>query len=353
MNSGDDRASVFGRMRSRGDAALFPSGTQPSTKRGALLLALLVLVNIAVGIAVLILGARYPILSGLAVLAWSFGFRHAMDADHIAAIDNVTRRLLYRGKPSVGVGPYFSLGHSTVVLLLTLVLVFVIPHGGNIDAWKSVGTIIGAVVSSAFLLLIGAVNIGVLVKLIAAWKDLRAGRENMYHGHMHLGGPIEKLFRPLLRLVDRSSKMFGIGFLFGLGFDTATEVGLLALSALAVASVPPLAVLILPLAFMAGMALLDAVNGLCMLGIYTWGVFDVKRRLAYNITVTLLSLVSALVIGLILGLRALAEYGGFSGGIFALAELVPLEYAGYILAGLFVAVWVAAIIGLRRTPKES
>ncbi|MDO8520893.1 MAG: HoxN/HupN/NixA family nickel/cobalt transporter [bacterium] len=334
-------------------AKLFGKNIQPSIKRGAVLLVSLILFNVGVGITIIVAGAQYPVLSGLAVLAWGFGFRHAMDADHIAAIDNVTRRLLYRGKPSVGVGAFFSLGHSTIVFLLTIVILFFVPLAeANIDSWKTVGAVVGAILSSLFLILIGVINVSVLWKLVGAWRDMKRGIENPYHGHMHIGGPIEKLFRPLVQLTDKSYKMYFIGFLFGLGFDTATEVGLLAISALAVGSVPLLAILVLPLAFMAGMTRLDTVNGLCMLGIYTWGVFDAKRRILYNINITLLSLISAVAIGLTVGLRAIAEHFGLSGGIFSLVQRVSLGNLGYSLAALFVVSWFIALILLRPREKK-
>ncbi|KKU79650.1 MAG: High-affinity nickel transporter [Parcubacteria group bacterium GW2011_GWA2_47_7] len=341
---GSPDMSLFARFRIK----VFGENPQPSVRRGAMLLTVLIFLNILIGVATIILGARYPILTGLAVLSWGFGLRHAMDADHIAAIDNVTRRLLYRGKPSVGVGPYFSLGHSTIVLLLTILIVFFTPlMNAHFESWKEIGAVVGAIISSVFLLLIGIINLGVLYKLIGAWRDLRVGKVNSYHGHMHLGGPVEKLFRPLIKLVDHSYKMYFIGFLFGLGFDTATEVGLLAISALAVATVPPWAVILLPLAFMAGMTLLDTINGLCMLGIYSFGVFDEKRRIFYNINMTLLSLSSALLIGGTIGLRLIAEYLELTGGIFSVARQLSLDNLGYILATLFVASWLIAFFGLR------
>lgn len=329
-------------------AKLFGESAQPSVRRGAVLLTSLVFFNVLIGVTILVLSAQYPLLSGLALLAWGFGLRHAMDADHISAIDNVTRRLLYRNKPSVGVGFFFSLGHSTIVFLLTILIIYFAPLANeNLASWKALGAVIGATVSSLFLLLIGIVNLTVLWKLIGAWRDLGRGVENTYHGHMHLGGPIEKIFRPFLRLIDRSYKMYFIGFLFGLGFDTATEVGLLAVSALAVATIPPFVVLLLPLAFMAGMTLLDTVNGLCMLGIYTWGIFDAKRRLLYNINITLLSFLSSLLIGLAVGLRTITESFGLSGGIFALADKVSFESFGYSLAALFILSWLIAFLTIR------
>lgn len=332
-------------------ARLFGSMTQPSVRRGALLLAGLVFFNLLVLTTLFFLGARYPILFGLTFLAWGLGFRHAMDADHIAAIDNVTRRLLYRGKPSVGVGFFFSLGHSTIVLLFTVaILLFSSFTESNFDSLKETGGMIGAGVASLFLLFIGAANLSVLFSLVRALRNVSKGEENTYHGHMHLGGPIEKIFRPLIKLVDRSYKMYGIGFLFGLGFDTATEIGLLSIAALATASVPAWAILVLPFAFMAGMALLDTLNGLFMLGVYAAGIFDEKRRLLYGINITLLSAFSALMIGLVVGSRLLAEHFGASGAVFAFAEGLNIDNFGYWLAALFALSWIVAILGFR--PKE-
>lgn len=327
----------------------FPPGTQPSVRRGAVLAAFMIGLNLMVGAFALLVAGDFPALAGLALVAWGFGLRHAMDADHIAAIDNVTRRLLYRGKPSVGVGAYFSLGHSLVVVLCVAAIAFALPSvREGIGEWRESGALVGASISSVFLLVIGAMNLGVLLRLLRARRDLRAGRENTYHGHMHLGGPIEALFRPLLRLVDTSAKMAGIGFLFGLGLDTATEVGLLALSAGAAGEVPAFAIMLLPLAFFAGMALLDTLNGLAMLGIYAWGEVEPERRLRYNIAMTGLSLASALGIGSIVGLRAIAAYGGYSDGVFAIASAIRLEAFGYLLATVFCVCFVASLMMLRR-----
>lgn len=324
---------------------IFSSGTQPSVRRGALLLAALVALNIVMWGAALFLGNGYPVLLGLVTLAWGLGLRHAMDADHIAAIDNATRRLLYRGRPSVGVGFFFALGHSSVVILLTLAVLFAASFAADaIAALRETGMLWGGSISAAFLLGIGVANLFVLRALFCARRDIRAGRANTYHGHLHLGDPIEKLFRPLVALVDKSYKMYGIGLLFGLGFDTATEVGLLALTALALAAAPPLALLLLPIAFAAGMTLLDTLNSLLMLGIYSWGGFDELDRVSYNISVTALSSFSALVVGSVIALRLLAGYFNLEGGIFALAENSGMGYFGYVLVVLFVFLWATAFM---------
>lgn len=325
----------------------FDFKNRPSVRRGSFLLLGLFILNIVVGIVLLLLSRQYPILVGLAVLAWGFGLRHAMDTDHIAAIDNATRRLLYQGKPSVGVGFFFSLGHSTIVLLLTMGLVFFASFTHEyFSSIRSVGMWMSGVVASVFLVGVGIANILVFQKLVVSWKDLREGRENSYHGHMHIGGPIEKIFRPLLRLVDRSPKMYLIGFLFGLGFDTATEVGLLTLSVLATGQqVPPWAILMLPISFMAGMTFLDTINSLLMLGIYTARVFDARLQLLYNMNITAISALSALLIGTVLGLQFLVKRLGFGEtGIGIFIDSLSLNNMGYILFGLFVCSWIFLFI---------
>ena len=347
MGIGETRARIEGVF-----ADFFSSTTQPSTRRGVFLIGLLLLLNIVTGIAALIIGLYYPILLGFSLLAWGFGLRHAMDADHIAAIDNATRRLLYRGKPSVAVGVFFALGHSTVVFVLSLLIVLFVSANSDIAAWKEIGRVIGAIVSSLFLVLIGVLNIVVLYKLVVAWKKVDRGEENPYHGHMHIGGPIEKIFRPLIKLVDKSYKMYFVGFLFGLGFDTATEIGLLALSAIVAENIPIIAVMILPLAFLAGMALLDTANGLLMLGIYSWGALRDKDRLMYNMNVTAISALSALAIGGTIGLQFLSRHFEIQGGIFTLINHVSLNGLGYILVGLFVASWIITYMSFRGRSSE-
>ncbi len=334
------------------EITIFSSGTQPSVKRGVFLLAALLALNIIVCLILLTLGRAYPLLLGLTALAWGLGLRHAMDADHVAAIDNVTRRLLYRGKPSVGIGFFFSLGHSTVVLLLTVLILFAASFTASmVDLLRGIGAEVGGSISAVFLIGIGAANLFVLHSLFRARRNIINGKENTYHGHLHLGGPIEKLFRPLVALVDKSHKMYGIGLLFGLGFDTATEVGLLALSALALSAAPPYALLLLPIAFAAGMMLLDTLNSLLMLGIYSWGGFDELDRLTYNISVTALSSFSALVVGSVIGLRLFASHFDIHRGIFALAENAPIGYFGYALALLFILLWVSALMRFLKKQK--
>lgn len=323
---------------------------QPSTKRGVLLFALVLIVNAMIWTSIGIVGSSSPLYLGLAALAAGLGLRHAMDADHIAAIDNAMRRLLYRNRPSVGVGTYFSLGHSTVVLLLTLLIIGAAGTEGW-NEWFAFGKSIGSAVAALFLVGIGIANIFVVVKLVGSLVKVSRGETDTYHGHLHIGGPIERLFNPLLRLVDKSYKMYLIGFLFGLGFDTATEVGVLAASALA-EGVPRIAILFLPLAFAGGMALLDTLNSLFMFGIYSGSGIPEKTRLAYNVNVTALSALSALVIGLTLALSFIADNWGLSGGIFAFALRIPVDMFGYFLVAVFGLSWVFFFLSWLRTPKK-
>lgn len=331
----------------------FSVTTQPSVRRGVILLLALFLVNLLIGGITLLYGMSHHGIVGLTLLAWGFGLRHAMDADHISAIDNATRRLLYRGKPSVGVGCFFSLGHSTVVILLTLgIMFFASSHPVNLETFHATGNAVGAVISSLFLFVIGGLNVATLFSLHSAWKKISRGEKFAYHGHLHIGGPIEKLFRPLIKLVDTSYKMYGVGFLFGLGLDTTIEVGTLSLFALSL-GLHPLMIVLLPLAFTFGMALLDTLNGLLMLGIYSWGGIDEKGRLLYNISITGISAFSALAIGAIISARFLTERFALKEGLLASLGNIPLDIVGYALVTLFLGSWVATYWGIRmRNARE-
>jgi high-affinity nickel-transport protein len=243
-----------------------------------------------------------PALAGLGMLAYTFGLRHAFDADHIAAIDNTTRKLLQDGRRSFGVGFFFSLGHSSIVFALTAGLAFA---AGAVDAAipgiQQTGSTIGASVSGVFLLLIGLLNLFVLVDVMRAWRELKSGRHDDEALERRLldRGLLSRLF--LARIGDRidaSWKMAPLGALFGLGFDTASEVALLALAAgVATHRVPLLAILALPTLFAAGMSLLDTADGVVMSRAYGWAFSSPVRKVYYNITVTSLSVAVALVIG--------------------------------------------------------
>jgi nickel/cobalt transporter (NiCoT) family protein len=247
---------------------------------------------------------RVPALRGLGTLAYTFGLRHAFDADHIAAIDNTTRKLLQEGKRPLGVGFFFSLGHSTVVFALTTGLALAGgPVNAAIPSLRHVGGTIGASVSGAFLLLIGVLNLLVLADVVRVFRPMTSGRldrERLERRLLDQGLLSRFILKRIANPLDASWKMIPLGALFGLGFDTATEIGVLAVAAgVATHQVPLLAILALPTLFAAGMSLLDTAEGAFMSHAYSWALSTPVRRIYYNITVTSLSVVVALVIGMI------------------------------------------------------
>jgi nickel/cobalt transporter (NiCoT) family protein len=282
---------------------------------------------------------REPGLAGLGTLAYTFGLRHAFDADHIAAIDNTTRKLLQEGKPSHGVGFFFSLGHSTIVFALTTGLALAAgPVNAAIPSLQHAGPTIGTSVSGGFLLLIGVLNLLVLADVVRAFRQMRGGRHDRERLEPHL--PAQGLFSRLIlkRIADRldaSWKMIPLGALFGLGFDTATEIGVLAVAAgVATHHVPLLAILALPTLFAAGMSLLDTAEGAFMSYAYGWALSSPVRRIYYNLTVTSLSVAVALGIGAIellqvtLGVRApdLGKLGFLVVLLFVASAAISLLY---------------------------
>jgi high-affinity nickel-transport protein len=289
----------------------------------------------------------HPVLGGLAVLAYSFGLRHAFDADHISAIDNTTRKLMSEGKRPLGVGFFFSLGHSTVVLGLSLALVVgagFVHHA--LPALQVYGGTIGAGVSGIFLWTIGLLNVVVLTGIVRVARDARAGRfdEAELEEQLQQRGFMSRLCRRRFRLISSSRQMYPVGLLFGLGFDTATEVGLLTITAgVAVGHVPTLAVLALPILFAAGMAAMDTADGVFMTAAYGWALSTPARKLYYNVTVTSLSVVVALVIGSVELLQVLRHQLALRGAFWNGLASLDFSTLGYVIVGLFVVTWVAAL----------
>jgi len=287
-----------------------------------------------------------PILLGTAVLAYTFGLRHAVDADHISAIDNVTRKLMQDGKRPVGVGFFFSLGHSTVVVALTVGIALAataIKH--TIPNLQNVGALIGTSVSATFLYVIAIINLLVLVEIVRAFRRVRRGEgydEQSITEFLDQRGLMGRFFKPLLRIVGKSVNMYPIGFLFGLGFDTATEVGLLGIAAVeAGKGLPIFAILIFPLLFTAGMALIDTSDSILMLGAYGWAFVKPIRKLYYNMTITLVSVLVALVVGTIEALSILAGQLNLRGGMWNGLSNLSNNFGilGYIIVGIFVLSW--------------
>jgi len=290
-----------------------------------------------------------PALAGLGSLAYTFGLRHAFDADHIAAIDNTTRKFLQDGKRSMGVGFFFSLGHSTVVFSLAAGLALAAKTvNSRIPGFQNVGGYIGASVSGTFLLLIGLLNLVVLLDILGVFRQMKRGayNEQKLEEALQNQGLMSRFF--LKRVGDRinaSWKMYPLGVLFGLGFDTATEIGLLAIAAgVATHNVPFLAIISLPIIFAAGMSLMDTADGAFMSHAYGWAFSNPIRKVYYNITITSLSVAVALIIGMIELLQVTAAKFSLYGGFWAFLDNLNFGNIGYVVVGLFVATWAFSVL---------
>ncbi len=316
--------------------------------------AFLILSNIAAWMVALFVFHDFPLLIGSSVLAYSFGLRHAVDADHIAAIDNVTRKLMQEEKKPIAVGFFFSLGHSTIVLLLTIAIALTAGNiQENMPQFKEVGGLIGTSVSALFLLFIAALNIVILWDVFNTFQSVKNGgsyNEDSLNELLNQRGLLGRFFRPLFKLIDQSWKMYPLGVLFGLGFDTATEVGLLGLSASqASAGLPIWSILIFPALFTAGMCLIDTTNGILMLGAYSWAYVKPIRKLYYNLTITLVSVLVALLVGGIEALGIIGDKLGLEGGFWDFIAEVSENFGavGYLIIGIFLVSWAVSTIVYR------
>jgi nickel/cobalt transporter (NiCoT) family protein len=299
------------------------------------------------GTALLLLNAwgSHGMLLGMGVLAYTLGLRHAFDVDHIAAIDNTTRRLVQQRNDALGVGFYFSLGHSTVVFVMTVAAAFVARWAALLPALRSFGGAFGTAVSGAFLLAIGAMNLLLWLQLYRARRAATCRVENAAALDRLLSqrGFIARIAAPLLDVVADSRGIYPVGVLFGLGFDTASEVALLAIAAAAAASsVPVAAILALPLLFAAGTTLVDTLDGIFMVKAYGWAMFEPSRKLTYNLTVTGISVLAALAVGSveIVQVTSAGRVGDFDTAL-----------AGCALVLAFGFVWLAAA-GARRFARR-
>src|SRR5580700_5133681 len=245
---------------------------------------LLIAANVLAWVWALIAFRDYPVLVGTAFLAYAFGLRHAVDADHIAAIDNVTRKLMQEGKRPIGVGFFFSLGHSTVVVLASAVIALATSAlQGRFDSFKLVGGTIGTLVSATFLFVVAAANFVILLSVYRTFQEVRRGGAFVEEDLNHLlaqRGILGRLFRPMFRLISRSWHMYPLGFLFGLGFDTATEIGVLGIAAAqASKGLPIWSIMVFPALFTAGMSLVDTTDGVLMGGIEALGLLADRLNL--------------------------------------------------------------------------
>jgi high-affinity nickel-transport protein len=303
------------------------------------------------------LGATGVYGVGVGVLAYTFGLRHAFDADHIAAVDNTTRKLMADNtvtgntRKPLSVGFWFSLGHSTIVFGLAFLLsvgvrALAAPVEDDNSTLHSVTGVIGSSVSGVFLWILGILNLVVLVGIIKVFTKMRAGtyNEQELEDQLNKRGFMNRFLGGLTKSVTKSWHIYPIGVLFGLGFDTATEVGLLVLAGGAAAfNLPFYAVLILPILFAAGMCLMDTTDGIFMNAAYGWAFAKPVRKVFYNITITALSVAVALIIGTIELISVLTDQAGIQTGPLAAIADIPLDYAGYGIVALFILAWLGAL----------
>jgi high-affinity nickel-transport protein len=294
---------------------------------------------------------HYPVLLGTALLAYSFGLRHAVDADHIAAIDNVTRKLMQEGKRPLAVGLYFSLGHSSIVVGLSIVIALTTAAlQSRFESFRDIGGLIGTSVSAFFLFAIAMANLVILVAIYRTFQNVRRGGKLIEQDLDILlasRGFFGRLFRGLFRLIERSWHMYPLGLLFGLGFDTATEVGLLGISAAGAAKGLSIwSIMVFPALFTAGMALVDTTDSILMLGAYGWAFVKPIRKLYYNMTITAVSVVVALLVGGIEALGLVADKLNLAGGLWDVVGALNDNFGtiGYLIIGVFVVSWLVSAI---------
>ena len=303
------------------------------------------------------------VYAGAGALAYSFGLRHAFDADHIAAIDDTTRLMLAKGKKPLGVGLFFSLGHSTVVLALSIGVAFAAQKAVKFqENFAETGGIIGTSVSGFFLYLIGILNLVILFGIIGVWKKAKTGKFSHQHLEELLNdrGLMRRIFRGRFKKgFDNSWQIYPVGVLFGLGFDTATEVAILGLSATAAIGtvdgvLPPLAIIALPFIFAAGMSLMDALDGIFMTKAYGWAFTSPLRKIYYNLTTTSISIFVALVIGTIQIINVLATKTDIDNyEPFTTIANIDLGGIGYFIVISFVAAWLLSVLIWRLGKFES
>jgi nickel/cobalt transporter (NiCoT) family protein len=289
--------------------------------------------------------------AGLGLTAYTLGMRHAFDADHIAAIDNTTRKLMADGKRPVSVGFWFSLGHSTIVFALCVVLSFGVKAlagqlGSDSSTLHNLTGLVGTAISGSFLYLIGILNLIVLMGILRVFRSMRSGDfdEAALEEQLNNRGLMNRILGGATKAVTRPWHMYPVGLLFGLGFDTATEVGLLVLAGGAAAfSLPWYAILTLPVLFAAGMSLLDSIDGCFMNFAYGWAFSKPVRKVYYNITITGLSVAVALIIGTVELVSILTDKLNIESGPLASIGNLDLNFVGFAIVGLFVLTWIIAL----------
>jgi high-affinity nickel-transport protein len=331
--------------------AIFDDGANRLAPKATGLCGALIAVNLLVWAWAFAAFRSYPMLLATALIAYGFGLRHAVDADHIAAIDNATRKLMQEGKRPITVGLFFSLGHSTVVFAASLVIALSASSlQQRFPGLIEVGGVVGTLVSVFFLIGIAIINFFVLVGVYRIFQRVRRGKrytEEELNVFLTPRGLFGRLLRGVLRLISHSWHMYPLGFLFGLGFDTATEIGLLGISAAeASKGLSVWSILVFPALFTAGMSLVDSSDSVLMVGAYGWAFTNPVRKLYYNLVITGFSVAVAVLVGAREALGLVGNKFGPEGGLFVMADATGArsEALGYLVVAVFVAAWLVSFV---------
>ncbi len=317
--------------------------------KSVLAIVLLIIFNITAWVIAYMAFSNMPKMLMLCLVAYGFGLRHAVDADHIAAIDNVTRKFLYVKKRSVSVGFFFSIGHSTIVLIMSfLVALGTIYMQKHLADFQHIGGLIGTAISSLFLLVIALINFIIFFQTYKTFLEYKKNPSETVDIDKMLEqkGMMTSLFKPLFKLVTKPWHMYLVGFLFGLGFDTSTEVALLGISATqAATSMSVWSIMIFPVLFMSGMSLIDTLDGILMVNVYGWALVKPDKKLFYNMMITLLSFSVAFFIGALEALSVVSDQFGLQNGIWAYINKIndSFDYMGFYIVGIFLVCWIFAI----------
>jgi len=308
--------------------------------------AVLAVVTVVLILVATTIGYKYSILAGVGLVSYVLGLRHAVDADHIAVIDNTTRKLLQQGKRPVTVGTWFSLGHSTVVIALTAALVLLTRAVVNaLPAFKSGGAIIGTSISGAFLFIIGLVNVLIVLDVYKTFKGLKEGKLTgaQLDDALNKNSFMTKTFGKLFKIVNEPWQIYPVGILFGLGFDTASQIALIAITIGVAGTVPFWYVLMMPLLFTAGMVTIDTSDGISMRCAYGWAFLKPIRKIYYNLTITIISVLVAFAIGGIELIQVVASEVGWTTGFWGFLSNLDFETMGYAIIAIFLISWLVAM----------
>lgn len=330
---------------------LFDDGADNLRGRTVALFAIVIPANVLAWLWAFVAFREHPVLLGTALLAYTFGLRHAVDADHIAAIDNVTRKLMQAGKKPISAGFFFSLGHSTVVVIASILVALAVSAlQEKFDGFKQVGGVIGTGVSATFLLIIGLANIVILISVFRIFRSVKRGErfiEEELDILLSQRGIIGRMLRSVFSVISKSWHMYPLGFLFGLGFDTATEIAILGIAAAQGSEGMSMwSILVFPALFTAGMALIDTADGVLMVRAYGWAFIKPMRKLYYNMTITLVSVIVALLIG---GVEALGLIGSkleLTGSFWSFIGELNENFGmlGYLIIAIFVVSWLISVM---------